>query len=293
VCCILVVCWVCGVVVQLRAHHDCLVEQADVVEVRSTCSSITGNAHRQHAGNRVSTQLRSCISTQLRSCIYCCSRRQSMELQAALSIAVKLLLPCVKPRPATGLLPCMRTNHCHAHSPVPGLLPLLSHAVPLRAHLVTGWVLTAAAAARGSAGKGSSGAPGRAPSPRCQAQPAYPAGSQICVLSTTLLCWTVTIFIQTPAHACSCWCVVTTRCAGRQPPFTCARLLTSFVHARAWGQHRGYAHACMLSYAAVLDTCQPPAVTGLTAALDALLPAQCCCCCRAGPDSVRTPCWYA
>jgi hypothetical protein len=51
--------------------------------------------------------------------------------------------------------------------------------------------------------------------------------------------------------------------------------------------------ACMLSYAAVLDTCQPPAVTGLAAALDVLLPAQCCCCCPAGPDSVCTLCWYA
>lgn len=37
VCRILVVCRVCGVVVELSAHHDGLVEQADVVEVCTTC----------------------------------------------------------------------------------------------------------------------------------------------------------------------------------------------------------------------------------------------------------------
>lgn len=49
VCRILVVCWVGGVVVQLSAHHDSLVEQAHVVEVRSTCvarASAGGGAWR-------------------------------------------------------------------------------------------------------------------------------------------------------------------------------------------------------------------------------------------------------
>lgn len=36
---VLVVGWVCSVIVQLCAHHDHLVQQVDVMEVGSTCST--------------------------------------------------------------------------------------------------------------------------------------------------------------------------------------------------------------------------------------------------------------
>jgi hypothetical protein len=61
VCCVFMVCWVCGVIVQLRAHHHCLVEQADVVEVSASCRTQQCSSHSPRSPTSHACGIRSSV----------------------------------------------------------------------------------------------------------------------------------------------------------------------------------------------------------------------------------------